>query len=83
MRVRDRTRQHKVRQALVHLCSKLVLASTIDNTVACGVETGRCEEAGCHQPFQYEGFSLNLKQLTDYFWSTPKVQLGESLAGND
>jgi len=38
-----------------------------------------------HQPFQNEGFSLNPKDCrpTDYFWSTPKVQLGGSLAGND
>jgi hypothetical protein len=62
-----------------------VLASTISNSVACGVESGPCEKCGCHQPFQSEGFSLNLKgsRPIDYFWSTPKVELGGSLAGND
>jgi hypothetical protein len=28
-------------------------------------------------------FAQSERQPTDYFWSTPKVQLGGSLAGND
>jgi hypothetical protein len=47
---------HQVRQALVHLRSKPAVASTISNHVACGVQSGRCENGGCINRFKMKAF---------------------------